>query len=116
MWKSARSEPFPGFNECEFVNAKSIASSAPTMKSNCLVFVSCLVMACLTSCSTGAKRELAQAGGGLATVSALVVALPLIPVAGVHQLVSSGGSGAKRERAAERELEALLDPIYHERT
>ncbi len=86
------------------------------MKNKSLGIVSCLLMVCLASCSTGAKRELADAGGGLATAGALVVALSLIPVAGLHGLVSLAGPEAKRERAAERELQARLDPIYEKRT
>ena len=86
------------------------------MKNESVGIISSLLMVCLTSCSTGAKREFVDAGGGLATVSALVVALPLIPVAGVVGLASLAGPEAKRERAAARELQTLLDPVYEKRT
>ena len=86
------------------------------MNNKSLGIVSCLLLVGLAACSTSAKREVVDAGRGLATVSALVVALPLIPVAGIHGLASLAGPEAKRKRAAARELQARLDPIYEKRT
>lgn len=73
--------------------------------------VSALLLIILTpSCATSnrAQQELA----GVATGSALVVALPLIPFAATYHIVSGD---LRREKKAEQQLRELLDPVYQER-
>jgi hypothetical protein len=67
------------------------------------------VLALITaSCETSQDRE--QALGGLATVSAMVVAMPGIPFAMAYRAIAD-----QHESKVQRELRARLDPVYEKR-
>jgi hypothetical protein len=69
-----------------------------------------LLAAVSLSCKT--TEHASPALGGLATTSALVAALPLIPFAGAYHLVSGD---VRKQRRAEQKLQEALDPVYQKR-
>ena len=75
-------------------------------------FLTAALLAALSPACTTSKKQSEQAWGGLATTSALIVALPLIPFAGAYHLISGD---LRNQRKAERKLQEVLDPVYQKR-
>ncbi len=66
----------------------------------------------LTGCAT-TSSDTEQTLGAVATVSAMAVALPLIPFAEAYHTINQTEKKLKAER---EKWESILDPIYKERT
>ena len=68
-----------------------------------------LLMVLMTSCTTS-KQEAEEDLAGLSTVSALLVALPLIPVAMPFAVAREA-----HDARAQKQLQSVLDPVYEKR-
>lgn len=74
-----------------------------------------LFLAAVALTVLGSSCTTKQQGAELATASALVVGLPLIPFAGAYHAYHIASGDWRSERKAEKQLREILDPVYEKR-